>query len=121
DLRALMERLPLQAHLQVASVANRWGSGEKFQVDLKKIKESLLVKLSDIKASEEERAATARQLVSFGSDQATIGRVLDQVTPQTSLELARGLLDAFGQSSSPEIAAAFVDRWRRFTPAVRAH
>ena len=117
-LAELFEKLPVEGKSQLVTLANRWGS-EKLAQHIAKIAEGLLAEASAEDKNDEERIAAATQYVAFlASDPAAAG-LLDLITPRTSPELARGLVQALGKSQSAEVGEAIAERLSSLTPAVR--
>lgn len=119
SLGELRRKLTLVGQLQVAALANRWGVGEKFQADINEIKQSMLDRIGSADMSEADQIRTARELMSLASDSQTLNGLLGKITPKTSPELARAILEAAAQSYLPETGTAFVSRWSSFTPSLR--
>jgi hypothetical protein len=80
----------------------------------------MLARVRDEKLADAERITAATQVVEFRRQDAAVARqILQLVTPTTSPELARGLLEAAGQSEAREVGAVLIERIAGLTPAVR--
>jgi putative heme-binding domain-containing protein len=118
-LAALMAKLPPSARGQLVTLTSRWGSKvlDKYAAEIAR---AFVAEMSDEKASDVRRIAAAVRLIEFRkADAETAEKVLDLLTPRTSPELARGLIDAVGRSEAKEVGAAVVERLPAMTPAVR--
>jgi putative membrane-bound dehydrogenase-like protein len=83
--------------------------------------ETMLQTITSSKSSESDRIARARDLVGFQpQSDATVEQLLKLITPQTSAELATGLVLALSESQAPKLGELLVARSAVFTPAVRA-
>jgi putative membrane-bound dehydrogenase-like protein len=115
----LAQRAPLAARGQLIMLTQRWGSKAlaKYTAD---VAASLLATVQEEKASNADRIAAAGQLIALRSgDAAPAAQLLELVTPRTSPELARGLLEAVGRSEAAAVAPALVKRLPSLTPGVR--
>ena len=103
----------------LVNLAARWGS-KALENHTAKIAESLLANASDVKTTDAQRVAAAKQLIEFRrSDEKAIASLAELITPRTSSELAVGIVDAIGMSESPAAGATLVERVGSFTPAAR--
>ena len=120
DLRRLSKRLSLSAQLQVASLAARWGVGERFQADMSEIRKMLLARAEADGESEKDRWEAAEQVMSMASEPRDVEVLLGLITPRTSPDFARGILRAIGLSLLPEVGPLILQRWTSLTPSIRA-
>ncbi len=119
SLSALASRMPPAARGRLIALALRWGSKTLGQ-QATEITAALLAQVRNEKASDTARAAAAAQLIGFRKTDAAIARqLLEILTPQTSPDLARGLLDAVSHSEAAAVGKTVVDRLPALTPAVR--
>ncbi|HEY2148161.1 MAG TPA: c-type cytochrome, partial [Pirellulales bacterium] len=118
-LTKLLGRLSSGGRSEVVALGERWKIADKFAASAGEIRKSLLAELSDAGKSDSARVAAARQLVTIGMDDATVAAVLDSITPKSSPELGRDLLEAVSQSQAPGIGAAIVKHWDALTPTAR--
>src|SRR5207244_5789985 len=72
--------------------------------------------LADAKRPDAARVAAARQLATIGLDDAAVVAILDAITPKSSPELARDLLDSLGQGQAPSGGDSIVKHWEGLTP-----
>jgi putative membrane-bound dehydrogenase-like protein len=118
-LAGLLPKLPAASRGQLIMLVERWGS-KALSRHAAAIAADFLARAADEKQPDDARAAAAAQLVEFRKADADAARqVLDLVTPRTTPELARGLLDAAGRSESPAVGALVIERLATLTPAVR--
>jgi putative membrane-bound dehydrogenase-like protein len=116
-LESLMENLSATGQGRLVKLAANWGNKglEKYTGDIAK---KLLATLNDKGATDEARAAAAKELLEFrGGDAKLVDEILDLVTPQTPPALATGLIDAV--AGSPAAGKALVARLEKLTPAAR--
>jgi putative membrane-bound dehydrogenase-like protein len=118
-LAALAPKLTPGGLLQLAALLQRWGQKDKLAGLTAGLKRPLLARVADTKLDDEARLAAARDLITLGGDAASLTALLEQLTPQASPTLTRGLLDAIGQLKSEEVGTALVKRWAELTPTAR--
>ncbi len=119
ELTALPGKLSAGALLQLSALMQRWGQQARLGELTAGLHKAMLARVADEKLGEEDRLAAARDLIGLGGGDAGVKAVLAQLTPQASPALARGLLDALGQSSADTVGAALVKRWPALTPSTR--
>ncbi len=118
-LAALLTKVPTASRGQLAALASRWGS-TALEKHAAEIAATYLEKAQDAESPEAARVAAARQLIEFRkSDAAAAAELIELITPQTSPELAAGLLDAVAKSEASATAGALIERLPTLTPAVR--
>src|SRR5207245_540365 len=105
---------------QVIALGERWKIADKFSGAAGQMKKTLLAELTDTNRPDSARVAAARQLTTIGLDDAGVGAILAAITPKSSPELARDLLEALGQSQSPGIGSAVVKHWEGLTPSAHS-
>jgi putative membrane-bound dehydrogenase-like protein len=115
----LMPRLSPNGQLAIATLAERWGLGERFAVGMTTLRKALADQVGDESRPEKERIAAAQRLAQMHPDRAALDRMLAGVTAKASPVLAAGLLDAAGQSATAELGPVLVAHWGQFTPQVR--
>jgi putative membrane-bound dehydrogenase-like protein len=116
----ILPRLAPAARSQFIALASRWGS-TALEKHTTEIADAFLKQVTDAKQSDTARAAAAAQLMEFrSSDAATAKKLLGLITPQTSPQLAAGLLEAVGRSEAAEVGPALVKAAPSLTPAARA-
>jgi putative heme-binding domain-containing protein len=85
------------------------------------IVQTLLDTIGDSQAATAARLDAARQLIALRpKDAEAVTQLLDQITPQTSPELAGGLIESLGQSEAGNVGSELIRRSQAMTPAVRA-
>jgi putative membrane-bound dehydrogenase-like protein len=119
QVKALSPRLTPGGTLQLAALFRRWGQQDRLGQLSANIKRSLLARVADEKLTEDNRLAAARDLTTLGADAAAVSALLEQITPQASPTLTRGLLEALGDSTSEQVGDAVVKRWAELTPSAR--
>lgn len=118
-LSKLLSRLSGSGRSQVVALGEKWKMADKFSATAGQMKKSLLAELADANRSDSVRVAAARQLVTIGLDDASVAAILDSITPKSSPELARDLVDAIGQSQTPSVGASIVKHWEGLTTGAR--
>jgi len=117
-LAALFEKLPPAAKAQVAALATRWGS-QSLSQQIAAMAAKLLDEAGKNDLSDEARLAAATQFVELQKSDSAAAKLLDLVTPRSSPELARGIVEALGKSESMAIGVALADRLPKLTPTAR--
>jgi putative membrane-bound dehydrogenase-like protein len=117
-LTALFEQLPASAKAQVANLATRWGSQQLGQ-QIAAMAATILESAGKDNLPDSERLSAAAQFVELQKNDSATAKLLDLITPKSSPELARGLVEALGKSESLAIGVALADRLPKLTPAVR--
>jgi putative heme-binding domain-containing protein len=118
-LVGLLERIPAGSQPALVQLGDRWNvSG--FEEYIERIAATLVAELDDAARSDSDRGAAAARLVGFQSKSAeAIDAILSRITPQSSPELARGLVEALGNSTSPALAEKIVAHLATFSPGVK--
>jgi uncharacterized protein len=119
-LTRLLGRLGPGGRSQVIALGERWKIADKFSGAAGQMKKTLLAELTDTNRPDSTRVAAARQLTTIGLDDAGVGAILAAITPKSSPELARDLLEALGQSQAPGIGPAVVKHWEGLTPSAHS-
>ena len=119
-LTKLLGRLGPGGRSQVIALGERWKIADKFSAAAGQMKKTLLAELSDSTHPDSARVAAARQLTTIGLDDAGVGAILAAITPKSSPELARDLLESLSQSQAPEIGPAVVKHWDGLTPSTHS-
>ena len=119
ELLTLFEKSSAGSRSNLVMLASRWGS-KKLASHAAEIAEAFAKTIQDEKADEAARIAAASQLVEFRKDEASVATsLLDLITPRTSPALGQGLLEAIGNSESPEVGGILVSRLAAMTPSLR--
>jgi putative membrane-bound dehydrogenase-like protein len=119
EVSVLSTRLSRGGMLQLAALFRRWGQPDKLKQLTAGIKTSLLARVADGKLSDDTRLSAAHELVTLVGDESAAGALLEQITPQASPTLTRGLVDALGQSTADSVGQTLVKRWGELTPSAR--
>jgi putative membrane-bound dehydrogenase-like protein len=115
----LFARVSTSAKGQLVRIATIWGS-KAFQKQAAEIGKALMATISDEKQTDSDRVAAACQLVEFrATDDETVTKLLDVLTPRTPPQIATGFLDALSASQSPAIGPAVVERLEGWSPSTR--
>src|SRR5262245_7103587 len=101
-LVTLFEKLPPAAKSHVANLATRWGS-QQFGKQIEELAAKLFADTSKADLADSVRLAAAAQLVDLQKGDAAAAKLLDLITPRTSPELARGLVEALARSESSQV------------------
>ncbi|MGE3408925.1 MAG: PVC-type heme-binding CxxCH protein [Pirellulales bacterium] len=118
-LLAGFDKLSPAGQSQLVALTARWGN-KAFEQYAAAIAATFLEQARDADKEEKDRLAAASQLIEFRKqDLDSAVELLELMTPRTSPELARGLLEAAAKSESPELGAALVERFAGITPALR--
>jgi putative membrane-bound dehydrogenase-like protein len=118
-LAGLAAKLPVDARGQLLVLAERWGS-KALEKYAGQIASSLLAEVRNEKEADAARAAAAGRLIGFRpADGKAVKQLLGLVTPRTSPELARGILEAVGRSEAPSAGADLARLLPSLTPGVR--
>jgi putative membrane-bound dehydrogenase-like protein len=115
----LMPQLTANGQLALATLAERWGLGDRFAVGMATLRQALAAQVGDEKRPDRERIAAAGRLVQLHLDRAALDRLLAGVNAKASPTLAAGLLDAVGQAPTAELGDLLVAHWGQFTPQIR--
>ena len=115
----LLKKVPASDRGPLATFATRAGS-KKLEEYAAEIAASFLVVAKDDKESDATRREAAQRLMSFRRlDSAAAKEVIALITPRTSPELAKGLIDALNLSEAPDAGLALVGSLGSLTPSVR--
>ncbi len=119
ELVALLPRLSPAARVKLVSLGSRLGSTE-LQKHKSEIVSAFMAVVKDDKQNDLERAKSARELMTLAkTDEDIVQQLLEQISPQTSPELAAGLLDAVAVSETKGVGAQVVGALGTLTPSVR--
>ena len=118
SIAALFDKLPPAAKSQLAALAMRWGS-TKLGDQIAKMTAGLMETAAKDDAPDSDRLAAAVQFVELQKTDSSAAKLLELITPRSSPELARGLVEALGRSESMAIGVALADQLPMLTPAVR--
>jgi len=115
----LFEKSTPTCRSRLVGLGSRWGS-RKLEQFAAEISASLLAQVQDEKQPEAARIAAAGQLVDFRKSDADVaGQLLKLITPRTSPELARSLVEAVGRSDAAAVAGTIIEHLAALTPSVR--
>lgn len=118
-LAALFKKASPAMRSRLITLASRWGS-KKLDEYASEIAGSFLALIKDDKQKDSERIAAAGQYVEFRKNDAAIApELLKLITPRTSPELAKGLVEAVGRSEAAEAGKALLEQLAGATPNVR--
>lgn len=119
-LAAVLPRLSPGAKGQLLRLATSWGS-RHFESSAAEVGKSLLADVGNERLPEDQRIAAAKQLISFRPDDpAVVESLLEIITPRTSPALAKGIINALGESGSESVGTALVPRIGRLTPETKS-
>jgi putative membrane-bound dehydrogenase-like protein len=118
-LATLLQRLPVGAKSNLVQLATVWGS-KTMAEEMQRISASLVTVLTDLKQSDSQRIAAARQVVEARpEDAALLDKVIEAITPQNAPELNAGLLEALGLGRAANVGPTLVKRLPSWSPATR--
>lgn len=117
-LENLLAKLPAEARGDLIRLGDRW-QVESLLKQTAKLVGDLMKTIQDANAPEPARIAAAAQAVDFGKrDAALVKTLLGQITPQTSQDLARGLVEAIGKSEA-SVGKEIIDASSGWSPSIR--
>ncbi len=116
----LFEKSTPASRSRLVGLASRWGNS-KLDEFAARISADLLAEIQNEKLPEAARIAAAGRLVDFRkADAATAAELLKLITPRSSPDLARGIVEAVGRSDAPSVGETIIEHLGSLTPAVRA-
>ena len=118
-LGELFEKLPAAGKSQLVTLSSRWGS-QGLAKHIAMLTEGFLATAANAEATDEDRIRAAGEYADLLRSDPAAAKLLDLITPQTSPELARGLVEAMARCDSTEVGQALADRVATLTPAVRS-
>jgi putative heme-binding domain-containing protein len=120
NLTDLFGKLPPRGRGQLLELATRWHS-KALEQHSAEIAASFLAQVQDAKAKDADRIAAANQLVELRRNDAdSAGKIIEQITPQTAPDLARGFIEAAGKSDAPEVPKKLLGILPLLTPSARS-
>jgi putative membrane-bound dehydrogenase-like protein len=120
QVEKLAGRLPAGTRGLLIKMAAAWGT-KRFERYAAAARADLLAQLRDADRSDDDRIAAAGELAAFGErDSKIVEELLDAITPQTSPQVATGILRALEVSEAAETARLVAGRLPNYTPVVRA-
>jgi putative membrane-bound dehydrogenase-like protein len=120
DIEKLAARLPAGSRGLLIKLAVAWGS-KRFEQHAAKARDELLKQLQDPQRPDAERVAAAGELAAFGQrDGKIVEELLNAITPQTSPQVATGILRALEVSEAASLARLVVAKLPSYTPVIRA-
>ena len=120
SLLKLLETVPASSKGQLLKLSSLCGS-KALESHSKQIVELLLKVVSDPEAATPERINAAKEAVGFQADSVEVlNSVLDFVTLQTAPDLAVGIIEAAGLSTTEALGEQLVQRIEQMTPQMKA-
>lgn len=120
SLLKMLEAVPASSKGQLLKLSSLCGS-KALESYAKEIAESLLKVVKNADAATPERINAAKEAVGFQSDNAeVVTSVLDTITLQTTPDLALGIIEAAGLSTSEALGEQLVQRSEQMTPQMKA-
>jgi uncharacterized protein len=120
SLLKMLETVPASSKGQLLKLSSLCGS-KALESHAKEIVESLLKVVNNSDAATPERINAAKEAVGFQSDNAeVVSSVLDTITLQTTPDLAVGIIEAAGLSTSEALGEQLVQRSEQMTPQMKA-
>ncbi|AGA27104.1 PVC-type heme-binding CxxCH protein [Singulisphaera acidiphila] len=119
-LAGVLTRISPGAKGQLLRLATAWGS-RHFETYAVEVGKSLLADVQDEKQTENQRIATAKQLIGFRPDDSgVVDSLLEIITPRTSPTLAKGIIEALSESRAESVGPALVKLIGRLTPTAKS-
>jgi uncharacterized protein len=119
-LAKIFGRLSPHGQGHVAELATRWNCRALDQ-QAATMAADCLARLRDVRAADPDRTQAAAQLVALRrNDAAVVSQLLEMLTPRTSPQLAKGLLNAVALSEASTVGPALTGLLPSLTPEVRA-
>ncbi len=119
SLLKMLEAVPASSKGQLLKLSSLCGS-KALESYAKEIVESLLKVVNKADAATPERVNAAKEAVGFQSDNAeVVTTVLDTITLQTTPDLAVGIIEAAGLSTSEALGEQLVQRSEQMTPQMK--
>ncbi len=118
-LGEVMASLDADGQARMLALADRWGRRDVFASIVKQVTDQLRKTIADEKAPPADRIAAARRLIGLEDGASAASHILSPIRPQTSSELASGLITALGDSRANETGGMILAHWKQFTPAPR--
>lgn len=118
-LAETLERVDVGTKSTLVKLAISWGS-ENLSKYAEEIRDRLMAVVKNEDAMDADRIQSAQQLIEFQPDnQNAAVKLLDELTPRTSPQLAAGILSALESSSWDGVGQEIVGRLRSMTPALK--
>jgi putative heme-binding domain-containing protein len=119
SLLKLLERVPASSKGKLLQLSSLCGS-KALESHAKEIVDSLLKVVNSAEAATSERINAAKEAVGFQADNAEVlTSVLDTITLQTPPDLAVGVIEAAGLSTSETLGTQLVQRTEQMTPQMK--
>ncbi len=116
---ALLEHSGGEVAALAAPLLLSWDTERKLAASLGPVRQAVAKQLADTKQPEGDRIAAARTLIQLGAGIDEMYAILDQLTPQASPALQKGLIGVMAQSASPQVAEAILESWPWLMPVAR--
>jgi putative membrane-bound dehydrogenase-like protein len=119
-LDQMAQQLSTNERTQLIRLANRWGSS-RFEKYAQEVIQQLFEEIDTEELSDPVRCEAAQRLFEIQPDnRELVSQLLDRITPQFSPELAKGLINAIGESGATESGTLLVAKFPELTPQNRA-
>ncbi len=112
SLGELFADLPAAGKSQLVTLATRWGS-EGLGKHVATLTTSFLKEAANTEATDQARLKAAKEYADLLRADGAAAKLIDLVTPQTSPEIAQGLIEALETCETSEVGQALADRRRR--------
>ncbi len=120
ELAGLLRRLPGSQGLPVITLAGRWQAAEGLHTVAQEMQGELLKEALDNDRPDQARRAALDGALALGVSPDMLDEIVALVTPRVAPQFAEAVLNALGESNSPEIAAAMIRGWSTFPPSSQA-
>ncbi len=119
QLEALMKATPESVRDRLLALSLKWGKNDLFAENIREITGSLKERVAQGSAPDAERISAATRLVRLEDRPETAELVLNQITPLTPPDLAKGLLGALTESRNNDTGREIVESWKHLSPGAR--
>jgi putative membrane-bound dehydrogenase-like protein len=118
-IAAMLPRLSATARGRLLKLAGSWGV-KGLDAQLAEITKGLLATVADVKASDADRLAAAKQVVEFRSDDSeAANKLLAAVSRGSSPRFATGVFEALAQSKAKDLGPAILAKLSDLPPTAR--
>jgi putative heme-binding domain-containing protein len=119
QLEALMKATPESIRDRLLALSMKWGKTDLFAENIREITGGLKEQVARNAGADAERISAAKRLVTLDDRPETMRLVLEQITPLTPPDLAKGLLGALTESRNNATGREIVASWKHLSPGAR--
>lgn len=119
SLESMIKNIPVNSRASLLKLASRIGS-TRLETYANEVAMSLMTTVESETASEANRIKAAKEYMTFkASDTTAAAQLLNQISPQSSVGFATGILDAIEFATAKESGDAVIENLGRLTPTAR--